>query len=250
MSRLTSSRILALTIAVAGCGPDTGPASEIAQLRVMHVRAGAPAIDLVVEGTTVAEAIDFSRISSFADVPAGEAALEIRTAEAASGAGSVLGARTVELAGGQRYTLLYSNSGGTSEITLAADTAIGVPTTPPPSTPADTGAIPGENKIKLRVIHNAADAPPLDMYLTADGAPLEGASPSIEPFRFGQGLSAEFPGYFELDPGVYRVRLTNDGTKNVAMDTGPLAMQAGWVSSVIIFSSDTTGLGLAVVRER
>jgi hypothetical protein len=72
----------------------------------------------------------------------------------------------------------------------------------------------------------------------------------VEPFEFGTGLSPEFPGYVERDPGVYRVRFTADGTHEVVMDTGPVDMQAGFVRSVVLFSSDTTGLGLAVVRER
>jgi hypothetical protein len=246
MTRTVSTCALALVLAAAACGSDTGPASDIAQLRVMHVRAGAPAIDLVVEGATLVEDVPFARTSAFVDVPAGESAVEIRQANAPG----VLGAHTFELVGGERYTLLYSNSGNTRDISLAPDTATGVPTQPPPTSAADTAAIPGESKVKLRVIHNASDAPPLDVYLTTADAPLEGALPLIEPFRYGTGLSPEFPGYVERDPGVYRVRFTADGTHDVVLDTGPLDMPAGFVRTVVLFSSDTTGLGVGVVRER
>lgn len=246
MKRTVSSCAVALALASLACGSDTGPASGIAQIRVMHVRSGAPAIDLVVEGTTVVEDVEFARTSAFVDVPAGDAALEIREASEHE----VLDARTYELLGGERYTLLYGSSGDSRTITLAADTAVGVPTEPPPSSAADTGAIPGESKVKLRVIHNAPDAPALDVYLTAADAPLAGSFPLLEPFTYGAGLSPEFPGYVERDPGVYRMRFTADGTLNVLLDTGPLDMPAGFVRTVVLASTDTTGLGLVVVRER
>jgi len=241
-----SIAVLAAGLAAAACGSDTGPAAEIAQVRVMHARSGAPPIDLLVEGTAIVQGLEFARASAFVDVPAGEAALEIRGA----GAREVLSARTYELTGGMRYTLLYGDAGNEREINIAADTAVGIPLTPPPSSAADTGAIPGESKVKLRVIHNASDAPPLDVYLTTADAPLTGNLPLIEPFRYGTGLSPEFPGYVERDPGTYRVRFTQDGTTTVVLDTGPIEMAAGHVRTVVLSSTDTTGLGFVVVRER
>lgn len=118
MKRTVSTCAVALAFVSLACGSDTGPASDIAQIRVMHVRAGAPAIDLVVEGSTVVEDLEFSRTSAFVDVPAGDAALEIREASEHG----VLDARTYELLGGERYTLLYGSSGDARTITLAADT--------------------------------------------------------------------------------------------------------------------------------
>ena len=241
-----SIAMVAAGLAAAACGSDTGPASDIAQVRVMHARSGAPAIDLLVEGTAVVQGLEFARASAFVDVPAGDAALEIRDA----GAPEVLSARTFELTGGMRYTLLYGNAGNERDINIAADTATGIPLSPAPSSVADTAAIPGESKVKLRVIHNASDAPPLDVYLTTADAPLTGNLPLIEPFRYGTGLSPEFPGYVERDPGVYRVYFTLDGTGTVVLDTGPIDMAAGHVRTVVLASTDTTGLGFVVVRER
>ena len=238
--------VIALALTLASCGQDTGPADDIARIRVMHARSGVAAIDLLVEGTTVVQGLEFAHTSAFVDVPAGDAALEMRDA----GARGVLGARSYELVGGERYTLLYGNAGTESDISLAADTAVGVPTEPPPSVVGDTAAIPGATKVKLRVIHNAPDAPPLDVYLTEVDEPLAGAFPLIEPFRYGAGQSPEFPGYVEREPGTYRVRFTVDGTGDVVLDSGPLEMPAGFVRSVILSSTDTTGLGVVVVRER
>jgi hypothetical protein len=210
----------------------------------MHAREGAPAIDLIVNGETVLQDVGFSEASGFAEVGAGSATVSIRPATG----GAALSTTTTELAPGARYTLLFSNAGAGSEVRLAADTATGLPLSPPPTEPGDTGAIPGESKIKIRVIHNASDAPPLDVYLALDGESAE--FPLVEPFTYGVGLNPEFPGYVERDPGIWRVRFTADGTEDVVLDTGPISMLAGQVRSVVLFSTDTTGLGLAIVRER
>lgn len=237
---------LALTCLTAACDSNEGPSDGVAELRLMHARSGAPAVNLVVDGETVAGGIGFTEASGFAVVEAGSADIEIRPA----GGGATLSSAATELASGGRYTLLFSNSGSTTDLRISADTAPGVPTEPPPPEPDDTASIPGESKIKLRVIHNAADAPPLDVYLSLYETPIEGAAKLVGPFLYGVGLNPEFPGYVERDPGTYRLRFTSVGTLAVLLDTGPIGMAAGQVRSVILFSSDSTGLGLANVRER
>lgn len=229
---------------LAACG--SSEPGEVAQLRLLHARDGAPPIDVTVNGETILEGIAFSEASRFAEVEAGAATVALRPA----GGGTALSSTAADLIPGTRYTLLFSHAGGESEMRLAADTATDIPLEPPPTEPGDTGAIPGESKIKIRVIHNAIDAPPLDVFLSADGEPFTGGFPLVEPFTYGVGLNPEFPGYIERDPGVWRVRFTADGTHDVMLDSGPLSMLAGQVRSVILYSTDTTGLGLAVVRER
>ena len=238
--------MILLGFALGACGADNGPGDGIARVRLLHANPDAPAVDLVVDGRTVAEAIAYTQVSAFADVEAGQAGIFIEV----PGALMQYAVRDVDLEPGARYTVLYGAAGAEDGLVLVADTATGVPTEPPPSSPADTGAIPGEDKVKLRVIHNAPDAPPLDVYLTAEGEDLAGAFRLIEPFSYGTGTSPEFPGYVERDPGVYRVRFTADNTLDVLFDTGPVSMAAGQVRSFVLFSSDTTGVGVAVVRER
>src|SRR5918995_3462189 len=149
-----------LALALAACDSSEGPSDGVAEVRLMHARSGVPAVDLVLDGATVAEDVGFSQTSEMTEVPAGAAAFQIRPAT--GGAALAIGAADLEA--GRRYTVLFSSS-GSSEFRIAADTATGIPDAPPPTQPGDTGAIPGESKIKLRVIHNASDAPPLDVYL-------------------------------------------------------------------------------------
>lgn len=235
-------RLIVLTLLAAACGTNEPDASAF--VRVMHVRDGAPPMDLLVNGETVLQDVAFSEASEFAEVRPGTATLAMRPVAG----GTPLSTTTSELTPGARYTLLFSGAADEGGLRLAPDTAAGVPLTPPPTEPGDTGAIPGESKIKVRVIHNASDAPPLDVYLSLDGDSF--GFPLVEPFTYGLGLDPEFPGYVERDPGVWRVRFTADGTEDIVLDTGPISMLAGQVRSVILFSADTTGLGIAIVRER
>lgn len=244
MKRAHAFPALLSALLLAAC--DSSEPDDGAQVRIIHARDGAPAIDVVVNGAALLHGIEFSEASPFADAPAESATIVIRPAAG----GAALSSVTTELAAGARYTLLFSSAGSDSELRVAADTATGLPLEPPPTEPGDTASIPGESKIKIRVIHNAADAPPLDVYLSLDGEPFAGGFPLVEPFTYGVGLNPEFPGYIERDPGVWRVRFTTDGTHDIVLDTGPISMSAGQVRSVILFSSDSTGLGLAVVRER
>lgn len=236
----------ALLVAALLTSCDSSAPGDTAQLRIIHARDGAPAVDVVVNGETLLQDIEFSEASGFAEVTGRSATIDIRPAAG----GGTLSTATTALVAGARYTLLFSSAGSDSELRIAADTAAGLPLGPPPTEPSDTAEIPGESKIKIRVIHNAADAPPLDVYLSLDGEPFAGGFPLVEPFTYGVGLNPEFPGYIERDPGVWRVRFTADDTHDIVLDTGPISMSAGQVRSVVLFSSDSTGLGLAVVRER
>ena len=237
---------LAGLIVAGGCDSYGGPGNGTAEVRFIHAGLGSPPADLVIDDETIAGGISFARVSALADVEAGAAEVEVRSAAG----GDVLTSGATTLESGRRYTAIFSRSGDSTAVRIVPDTAQGVPDTPPPPLPSDTGAIPGESKIKLRVIHNAQDAPALDVYLTLDDEPLAGALPLIEPFVYGVGLSPHFPGYVERDPAIWRVRFTADGTHDVLVDTGPIPMAAGQVRSILLIESDTTGLGVANVRER
>jgi hypothetical protein len=243
-SFLAASAAVAFALVAAACGSDTGPGGESAELRVMHARNGAPAVDLVVDGRTVVRGVSYTKVSDFAEVAAGDVAFELRDQ-----GGRVLVRGDASLEAGRRYTALLGGARDSTGASVVLDTA-GTPFTPPPQEPGDTGVVPGEGKVKLRVVHNAPDAPALDVYLTENDADLAGATRLVEPFTPGVGQSPEFPGYVEREPGVWRLRFTEDNTLNVLLDTGPIHMAPGMVQTVILASTDTTGLGLVYVRER
>ncbi len=215
--------------AALGCGTDriVDPPGT-AQLRVVNAsREGTP-IDLRIGGTLVLGGVGGSQSSDWATVPAGNAELVVSHV----GTRTELARRSVVLNDGGRYTLLLSGSLSSLDPILASDTA----------------RIVAPNKVKIRVVHAAPNAQPLDVYLTTSGADLAGAFKLIDPFNY-RSDTTDFPGYVERDPGVWQVRFTARGTLNVLVDTGPLDLAEGSLVSVVL-SESSGGLVANVIDER
>ena len=197
----------------------------------MNATSGAP-ISVAIDGRLAIEGVTAAAPSAYVGVPAGTHTLEVRSAEH----GTALGSTPVTFQKDSAYTLVAPAGGGSD-----------------PLVAIDTGAVPATGKVKFRVVHAAPDAPPLDVYLTDQGASLAEAIPYVTPFVYGVGTSDDFPGYVEREPGTHDVRFTSAGTKDVLIDTGPLPAAAGQVFSVVLVQqSDTLGGGLAVqiLRDR
>jgi hypothetical protein len=231
----TPSAALGLLLLLAACSGDptatTSPPTDTARLRVVNATAGPP-IAVAIDGQVAIDQVAATVPSSYVGVPAGHHTLEIRSAER----GTVLGSRAVTFQKDSAYTVVAPPGGGSG-----------------PLVAIDTGVVPAAGKVKLRVVHAAPDAPPLDVFLTEDGADLAGAFPYVTPFVYGVGTSDEAPGYVEREPGTYQVRFTHAGTLDVLLDTGPLPADPGQVFSVLLVQqSDTLGGGLAVqvLRDR
>jgi hypothetical protein len=231
----TSSAALGLVLLLAACSGDptaaTPSPTATARLRVVNATAGPP-ISVAIDGQLAIQEVATMVPSSYIGVPAGDHTLEVRSAEH----GTVLGSRAVTFQKDSAYTVVAPPGRGSD-----------------PLVAIDTGAVPAAGKVKLRVVHAAPDAPGLDVFLTEDGADLASAFPYVTPFVYGVGTSDEAPGYVEREPGTYQVRFTRAGTRDVLLDTGPLAADAGQVFSVLLIQqSDTLGGGLAiqVLRDR
>ena len=224
--------VMALT--VAACSDDNGslPSPPAAQMRVVNTAAGITAVDLLIDGDVAVPSVAYLGTSAYVDVAAGAHQVALRAVPS----GVALGSTSVTLTEDLSYTLFA---------TVATDTT-------PPIVAADTGVVPATGKVKLRVVHAAPSAPPLDVFLTLTDESLAGATPLIQPFTYGVGTSPDFPGYVERDPGEYRVRFTDQGTTDVVLDTGPVPMAAGQVRSVILFQSDSLGgtMGIRIIDER
>lgn len=100
---------------------------------------------------------------------------------------------------------------------------------------------PDPGLAKIRVVHAARNAPPLDVYLTAPGASLAEASPLVEPFTFSVD-TARLSAYVERNPGDWEVRFTDDGTTHVVLSSGTFTAAAGQLITVRL--TDAAGGGL------
>jgi hypothetical protein len=224
--------VLALTVAACSSDIVPPPPTPAAQLRVVNTTAGVTAVDLLVDGDVAVAGVGFLGTSDYVPVLPGAHQVALRAVPS----GVALGSASVTLTEDLSYTVFA---------TVATDTT-------PPIVAADTGVVPAAGKVKLRVVHAAPSAPPLDVFLTLNDESLAGATPLLQPFTYGVGTSPDFPGYVERDPGEYRVRFTDQGTTNVVIDTGPIPVAAGQVRSVILFQSDSLGgtMGIQIIDER
>ena len=216
--------------AVAACDNKVAdPRPESARIRLVHGAAITTPLDLWVDGEPVQSGVAATQISNYADVPAGDRTVSVRV----NGSGQTLVSRSVTLEENADYTWLISGTLANPEDMIASDTAF---------TP-----LPG--KVKIRVIHAARNAPPLDVYLTIPGEDLTTASKLVEPFEFNVADTTVFPGFAERDPGDWQVRFTADGTTNVLLDTGPFATTSGQIITVVLSHDGNNDLVARIVDE-
>ena len=93
---------------------------------------------------------------------------------------------------------------------------------------ADDNTAPASGKVKVRIVHGAPSAPAVDVYVTAPGASLTSATPTLSKVPF-KGVSA----YLPVDAGSYQVRVTVAGTKTVAIDSGKVDLAAGQIRTIV-----------------
>jgi hypothetical protein len=221
---------LFLTIAIAACDSQVAsPRGDTAKLRLVHSAASSAVLDLKVDGQIVLQDVAATQISGYAEVNAGTRTIAVTLGQT----GATLVSESAVLEKDEEYTLLISGTLANPEYMIASDTAFS----------------PLPTKVKIRVIHAARNAPPLDVYLTAPGADLGSASKLVEPFAFNVADTSSFPSFVERDPGDWQVRFTDDGTTNVVLDTGPFSAVAGQIITVVLSHDANENLVTRLVDE-
>jgi uncharacterized protein DUF4397 len=229
-----------------GCGPEpVGPRSgETARLRLASASPDAGALDLLVNGRTVAQAVGRTEVSPAAVLEPGSASGEIR----ATGTSAALASLPLALEAGQSYTVLVAGPMHALTAMVSVDTgSAGAP--PPPPQPVDSGNPPPSQPVdfvRFRILHAAPHAPPLDPYLVPTGAPLD-TLPTVQPFAYGSlALTADLVRW----PGHWTVEFTEAGTTRVVLTTGDLDVSAaGGLVTVVLGENADQSLRVDVLRE-
>jgi hypothetical protein len=203
-----------LILAVENTGPGSSPISLVvadgagsfeildvstsAELRVIHASPDAPAVDVVVNDNftkPVLEDVPFSAVSDYLTVPQGSYNLKVT---AANNPGAIVIDADVALDAGARYSVYAVG-------TLA--------TIAPYALVDDSRSVVTEAKVRL--VHAAPSAGPVDIYVTAPGADFAMATPAFMDVPFlGE------TGYVSLAGGSYDVTVTVAGTTTAAI--GPI----------------------------
>jgi uncharacterized protein DUF4397 len=236
-----------LALLLAGCGREVvGPRSdELARLRLASASPDAGALDLVVNGMTVARAVGSTAASTPAYLEPGRTTGEVL----ATGTKAALASVPLTLAAGKSYTVLVAGSRDALTAMVSVDTGSSAgpaPAPPPPGQPGDSATAPPPvtDVVRFRLMHAAPHAPPLDPYLLPAGAALD-TLPTQQPFAYGTlALTADLV----RAPGHYVVKFTDAGTTHVVLESGDIAAAAGELLTVVLGENGDQSLRVDVVR--
>ncbi len=206
---LALAAALAIPVGLGACSDDDpmSPASQ-SRVRVLHASPDAPPVDVLVDGQVVLQNVAYQAFSDYLDVPAGARNFQVRV----TGTTTTVIDVTPTLSDGQDYTVIAKGLVSSIGVLLLEDD----------NTP------PAAGNVKVRLVHGAPGAPVVDIYVTAPGANLATANPTLTGVPF-EGVSP----YLSVPAGDYQVRITPTTTKTVAIDSGPLTLAAGQIRTAI-----------------
>jgi hypothetical protein len=214
-NRVAASLALLAVLALgAGCNDDnptspTKSTTQQARVRVLHASPDAPNVDVLVDGAVVLNNVPFKGYSAYLSVPAGARNFKVR---ATANPSLVVIDVTPTLAANKDYTVIARNMVSTIEPWLLTD----------------NNASPASGKIKVRLVHSAPGAPTVDIYITAPGADITAATPTLAGVPYAAASD-----YLEVPAGTYQVRITPAGSKTVALDSGSLTITAGQIRTAV-----------------
>lgn len=202
--------------ALLGCSDDDNNfiPVETAALRVLHASPDAPNVDVLVDNQVVLSDVSYTQASEFLSV--------------------FQGARNVKV-----------NAAGTSTTVIDADLTLGFNSFTTiiaanylaliePLVLEDENTPPSGNNLRIRVVHSAPSAPPVDVYVTAAGADINTATPTLPNVAF-----KDFSDFLEIPEGDYQIRVATVGSKVPVFDSGPVTLDAGSIFTAV--AVDATG---------
>ena len=201
-----------------GCG---GSSSKNANVRALNLISGASDVKIAAGSTTILTGGTFEALSAFTGVGQGTQEFKVTLASSPGNLVDTVYSLSADIS----FTFVTSGTPGAAGGLLLAD-AYGSPT--------------GTN-MAFRVLNLAAVEPVVDVYLTAPGADLAAATPTITGASYG-AVSA----FLNTPAGNLQLRITPNGTKDVLYDA-PVALGAGTGQTVVVYSRGSSKLVNIVV---
>lgn len=202
---------------------DHDPGANQAQVRVLHASPDAPAVNVLVNGASVLENVDFGQGSAILNVDAGLNSIQV-DGILPDATATVIGPVELDLTADTRYDIIAVNT-----VDMIEPLVVTAP-----------GADVAGNMVRVQVVHAAANAPGVDVYVTAPAADIMTADP-LGAFAFKGSL-----GPVEVPAGDYQIRVTPEGSKTVVYDSGPVTLAGG--SDLSIAAITNTGNGDSPIK--
>lgn len=200
---------------IVGCSDATHPSSNgpTANLRIAQTVRSAASVRVRV-GTTWSAQLLPGNLSTVMKVPVGTQSVVVEPL-GGTAAGSTQ-QMTFEV--GRQYLIVTQDS-------------LGVVV---PSVLADTGAAPVPGRSKLRVVHSAALAPPIDIWRSQPDYD------TLIRVMFPFGYREESP-YLQSDPGDWTVAVSHANVVDTLYRSLPITVGAGKLVTVIVLDSSAAG---------
>lgn len=207
MKRSTFALGLVCLLAATSFAQTTG-----GRVRVLHASPDAPAVDVIVDGAKVIEGLPFREYTEYLSLPAGRHEIRVNV----SGTTTTVLSAAPMVESGRDYTAIAVGFAGTRQPALDLMLL------------TDDNTLPAGNQIKVRVVHAAASAPAVDVYVTTPFETLDGKQAVLSgvPFKVASG-------YLAVPPSLYQARVAVAGTKTIAIDSHRLVTWAGIVRTIV-----------------
>ena len=208
--------LIVMTVSI-GCSDDDNNAViplDSASIRVLHASPDAPNVDVLVDNQVVLSDVSYKQASDFLSVLVGTRNVKVN----ATGTSTTVIDADLTLAFDSFTTIIATNF-------LAQIEPLVLP---------DENTPPSGNFLNIRVVHSAPSAPPVDVYVTAPGADINSATPTLSNVAF-----TEFSDFLEIPEGDYQIRVTTVGSKDPVFDSGTVTLDAGSIFSAV--AVDATG---------
>ena len=214
----------ALALVATGCGSDNpAPSQDTAQLRVIHASPDAPAVDVYAKGdaTPLFTNVKYGDTTAFKSVGTGTVQVELRAAGSAATSTPAYTSPSLTLTKDAQVDAIAAGLLAST----ADDSKFRILALPEGFT------APAADKIKVRIVHAGADAPPVGLDVGNDGS-VEVAN--LARFADTGATGIELPAATELQVGIvaggntvtaFTVPALPAGTRAVVIATGLLASQ-------------------------
>lgn len=235
--------LLGLTLAaglVAGCGNDTNegfqsfnpPAqAPSARLRAVHAASGTGPVDVFVDETRAINALPFGSATPFARVA--PASVRVRVGAAGQPASAALIDTTLNIREGLAYSPFAIGSGSSGDTRLQLAVV------------EDNGQAPPSGQVKLRVLHGAFNAPPVDLFVTSPTQDLP-TTPTIAGLAFSQQAPAQGQSAIQIPAGSYRVRARASGSQSIVYDSGAINLPSG--ADIVLVAEPDPGPSNSIIQ--
>lgn len=208
--------VVAAVLAAAACSDATAPDLDLdAAVRVVHAAPETPRIEVVLEGES-RTILEYAEVSEYFTAAAGEAQLQLLV----GGAGDPLIELDTILDEGTAYTVLAAGQASSIVPIVLRDEG----------EPADSG------QARIRFVHAAPTAGPVDIYVGEPAVELGDQPPVLAGLTFGDASD-----YMVLEARTYRVRVTVAGTQTILIDLPLLVLSSTRVHTIVMMDTEGSG---------